>query len=151
MLCRNAEASPSLPVTDATLLRDTDIPSRSLHRLLSSLQRAGHITRQADGVLLTEHGRHEANKVLRSHRLWEAYLVDVANVRADHTHASPIAWSMFPASPMQWPVRFAIPRSILSTSPSRPPAAHASALSRPLLGVVSRSMVRLRLVSSRTS
>lgn len=87
VLCRNAEASHSLPVTDATLLRDTDISSRSLHRLLSSLQRAGHITRQADGVLLTEHGRHEANKVLRSHRLWEAYLVDVANVRADHTHA----------------------------------------------------------------
>ena len=40
-----------------------------------------------DGALwLTEAGRTAAASIIRSHRLWERYLVDEAGLRPDHVH-----------------------------------------------------------------
>ena len=50
--------------------------------------RAGEV-READGrITLTEAGRDRARGLVRSHRLWEAYLVRVLGLRPDHVHAT---------------------------------------------------------------
>lgn len=52
------------------------------------LLRDGRIKREADGVALTERGRRQAQTLVKSHRLWEAYLQKVLGFPADHLHAS---------------------------------------------------------------
>jgi Mn-dependent DtxR family transcriptional regulator len=58
----------------------------NLEKILRRLQNNGLVTRTDSGVALTDAGHVLANRVLRSHRLWETYLTDVANVKPDHTH-----------------------------------------------------------------
>lgn len=62
------------------------LAARPLLRRLASL----HLHRRGllAGDRLTEPGRARARELLRSHRLWETYLVTEANIPADHTHAT---------------------------------------------------------------
>jgi manganese/zinc/iron transport system permease protein len=55
------------------------------------LTRTGHICHRAGGVMLSEEGRQEAEMVVRSHRLWEAWLGRHADVPIDHLHP-PAEW-----------------------------------------------------------
>ncbi len=41
-----------------------------------------------EGVSLTEKGRRAGRRLIRSHRLWETYLVNQANLRPDHVHST---------------------------------------------------------------
>ncbi len=50
------------------------------------LQRQGKLEAQGAGYRLTDTGRDDARLLLRSHRLWETYLVEQVDVPADHTH-----------------------------------------------------------------
>ena len=56
-----------------------------------SLERDGRVTRAAapqSGLTLTETGTRLAQTLVKSHRLWEAYLQKVLGFPADHLHAS---------------------------------------------------------------
>lgn len=53
---------------------------------LRSLLRRGHARRDAEGLRLTDAGRQQAAQLVRSHRLWEAYLVEHLGLPPDHVH-----------------------------------------------------------------
>jgi manganese/zinc/iron transport system permease protein len=53
---------------------------------LRSLLRRGELARGERGLELTERGRRRAAELVRSHRLWEAYLVEHLGLPADHVH-----------------------------------------------------------------
>jgi Mn-dependent DtxR family transcriptional regulator len=44
------------------------------------------ITVSASGPALTEAGAAEAARIIRSHRLWEAFLCERLNLATDHVH-----------------------------------------------------------------
>lgn len=46
----------------------------------------GEIERTGDALRLTDIGRAKARSLIRSHRLWESYLVNVLGLRPDHVH-----------------------------------------------------------------
>ena len=52
------------------------------------LRARGRIAASGAGWSLTVSGLAEAERIIRSHRLWEQYLFEQAQVRADHVHAS---------------------------------------------------------------
>jgi manganese/zinc/iron transport system permease protein len=51
------------------------------------LVRLGLIERASGGLRLTASGRERATHLVRSHRLWEAYLVEYLGLPLDHVHA----------------------------------------------------------------
>lgn len=54
---------------------------------LAMLKRRGRLTESADGLHLTADGRERAKRLVRGHRLWEAYLVKHLGLPLDHVHA----------------------------------------------------------------
>jgi len=63
--------------------------SRAVRRAISALSRDGSITRHDnDRVDLTPSGRERARRLVRSHRLWESYLVEQMGLRPDHVHGT---------------------------------------------------------------
>lgn len=87
VLSRQHERLPQSPISIDTLRTNTDLSGVNLAKILRTLRAHGHLTQTGDGVSLTESGKRLADRVLRSHRLWETYLTDVAKVKPDHTHA----------------------------------------------------------------
>jgi ABC-type Mn2+/Zn2+ transport system permease subunit len=57
------------------------------HWALVLLKRRGRLTVAADGLHLTLDGRERAKRLVRGHRLWEAYLVKHLGLPLDHVHA----------------------------------------------------------------
>ena len=55
---------------------------------VSGLRRRRLITHGDSGLTLTDHGRHEARDLVRTHRLWEAYLAQYLGLLPDHLHLS---------------------------------------------------------------
>lgn len=53
---------------------------------LAGLVRNGSIHKTTDGLQLTEQGRAAARRMVRSHRLWETYLVEYLRLPLDHVH-----------------------------------------------------------------
>jgi len=53
---------------------------------LRSLIRTGQVSQPSDGLELTEAGRKGAAMLVRSHRLWEVYLVRFLGLPLDHVH-----------------------------------------------------------------
>jgi manganese/zinc/iron transport system permease protein len=53
---------------------------------LRKLVRRGAIAESPAGVTLTDAGRAQASTLVRTHRLWEAYLVDELGLPLDHVH-----------------------------------------------------------------
>ncbi len=56
----------------------------ALRRLLQRRQ----VESSPEGLALTDQGRADATDLLRTHRLWETYLVEAAGTRPDHTHST---------------------------------------------------------------
>jgi manganese/zinc/iron transport system permease protein len=52
----------------------------------NQLARSGQVDLQNSHLLLTESGRNTAKQLVRSHRLWEAYLVKHLGLPLDHVH-----------------------------------------------------------------
>jgi Mn-dependent DtxR family transcriptional regulator len=52
------------------------------------LRRRGKIETAGGGLQLTPAGRADAQKLVRGHRLWEAYLVEHLGLPHDHVHGS---------------------------------------------------------------
>jgi manganese/zinc/iron transport system permease protein len=53
---------------------------------LAGLVRDGRVARTADQLELTPTGRDDARQLVRSHRLWETYLVKFLGLPLDHVH-----------------------------------------------------------------
>jgi manganese/zinc/iron transport system permease protein len=56
--------------------------------VLASLRRRGELMHDHGGYRLTDRGRERARALVRSHRLWEQYLVTKAGVVENQIHAS---------------------------------------------------------------
>lgn len=56
--------------------------------LVTGLVRRGLVRRDASRLLLTDRGRERARDLVRSHRLWETYLLRYTKLRPDHVHLS---------------------------------------------------------------
>jgi manganese/zinc/iron transport system permease protein len=71
--------------TASTLHRRT--ASSWINRLAHfQLRRAGDVEQAADGWRLTASGRAQARDLIRTHRLWEAFMSAELNLPADHVH-----------------------------------------------------------------
>lgn len=55
---------------------------------LRRARRRGEITLAKIGAVLTDDGRAEARRLVRTHRLWETYLVNELGLRPDHVHST---------------------------------------------------------------
>lgn len=53
---------------------------------MRELRQAGRITLKEDHLQLTDAGREDARQLVRSHRLWETYLVQFLGMPLDHVH-----------------------------------------------------------------
>ena len=97
-LFRLEERSPSLEVTHAsgtTLAQLSQNLGQTLpqcSRVVASLIRKGEVAPGGEGFCLTELGRRRAQLLVRSHRLWELYLVEQAQLEVDRIHAKAEAW-----------------------------------------------------------
>jgi manganese/zinc/iron transport system permease protein len=61
-------------------------PLISREMLLRHLSATGWIDRRSTVPRLTDSGREQAAKLVRSHRLWERYLTEYAAYKSDHVH-----------------------------------------------------------------
>lgn len=61
-------------------------PLISKESLFRKLAASGWIDRGPASVRLTDSGRKQAAKLVRSHRLWERYLTEYADYKSDHVH-----------------------------------------------------------------
>lgn len=69
--------------------RPSDVEPAMARRAARLARRDGLITaadQPGSTPALTDSGRHAAREIVRSHRLWESYLVDQAGHRPDHVH-----------------------------------------------------------------
>ena len=77
------ETGKSLSTAEATQAVDGGWLARFA---LRKLQQNGRIVRHDDVLQLTEAGRQAARKLVRTHRLWETYLVQQLGMPIDHVH-----------------------------------------------------------------
>ncbi|MDZ4847810.1 MAG: metal ABC transporter permease [Pirellulaceae bacterium] len=85
-LYRNEERNQQSAVTQSDIcdaLRSQVLPTRiALHWY----EVVGKLARTGDTIGLTDHGREQAIALVRSHRLWEQYLVEQAGLSSDRIH-----------------------------------------------------------------
>ncbi len=85
MLYRVEEIDETRPLAAPLAIRA--VGGRLLGRwALAELVRRGSIVRQADFLELTNKGRRQARRLVRTHRLWETYLVEHLGLPSDHVH-----------------------------------------------------------------
>jgi manganese/zinc/iron transport system permease protein len=63
-------------------------PHRAVRPALAAAVRHGQVRMQSGRASLTERGRLDAAALVRSHRLWEHYLVSEAGLAPDHVHTT---------------------------------------------------------------
>lgn len=84
-LYRKNEASPPKPITNIAAVEIAGggwLGRRALKQLIER----GQVTTDAGHLQLTERGEAEGRRLVRSHRLWEAYLVNELGMPSDHVH-----------------------------------------------------------------
>ncbi|MEO0529526.1 MAG: metal ABC transporter permease [Planctomycetota bacterium] len=74
------------PVVRSQLRERLHCGKLSLRVVLSGLQRRGLVDSGVEGFYLTDKGEVAARELIRSHRLWESYLVERAGLTADRIH-----------------------------------------------------------------
>ncbi len=62
------------------------LPAAWMERALIDARRVALVEETPDGLALTASGQSRARDLVRRHRLWETYLVDHTQLRADHVH-----------------------------------------------------------------
>ncbi len=76
-----------LPMTGANVARAMQLSAPTVHEMIGRLERDGYITRGADkAIAFTADGAHEAETIVRRHRLIERFLTDVLSVPWDEVH-----------------------------------------------------------------
>lgn len=63
-----------------------DVSVARRHQIIDTLQSSGLVVRDAAHLSLTDTGRDKARSLVRSHRLWEAYLDQNADLPRSHLH-----------------------------------------------------------------
>ncbi len=79
------------------------LPPMRLEAVISEAQRDALIDGTAAGFELTESGLQRAMGLVRRHRLWETYLVDETDQRADHVHDTAERLEHVPVDPPAGP------------------------------------------------
>lgn len=87
-LYRHEETPTAAPIDLRSLHVATGRSWGQIRPALERLVARKLVTGSAEGYLLTEAGRAAASEVVRSHRLWESYLVQSTLVAPEHIHAS---------------------------------------------------------------
>lgn len=85
MLYRVEELGNTKPLTPAdaqTAVGETWLARAALHQL----KRSDQVRHENSHLVLTDAGRDEARQLVRSHRLWEAFLVKHLGLPLDHVH-----------------------------------------------------------------
>ena len=75
-------------VTSRDFLEKRAVDTHSLERDLKRMIKHGFLTEKNKTYTLTESGKTEAARILRSHRLWELYLTKRMNFKEDHIHGT---------------------------------------------------------------
>jgi manganese/iron transport system permease protein/iron/zinc/copper transport system permease protein len=70
-------------VTGISVIRTYVEEKKGLARVLQRMVKEGLLLESGDGYRLTAEGRKEADRVLRAHRLWEAYLEQIGTPREE--------------------------------------------------------------------
>ena len=73
------------PRTISEMMTMNDVPE-NLSKVLGGLKRHGYIEKQGDKYNLTVEGKTKGQRMVRIHRLWEAYLSEHLQIPADHVH-----------------------------------------------------------------
>jgi DtxR family Mn-dependent transcriptional regulator len=75
------------PVKTMALAEHLGVTAPSISGMLRKLQRVGLVSHEPYyGVVLTPRGQEEAVRLLRRHRLWEVFLIDVLDLAHDQSH-----------------------------------------------------------------
>jgi manganese/zinc/iron transport system permease protein len=77
------DATKQLSAAEATAAVDGGWLARFA---LRRMEQNGRILRHGDALQLTEQGRQAARQLVRTHRLWETYLVQQLGMPSDHVH-----------------------------------------------------------------
>jgi len=86
---RGEPAGEAPPIAQRGELADRLFTTRPrLAAALAALRLRGLVERRRQGYLLTEAGAEAARALIRSHRLWETYMVEEMGLRPDHVHGS---------------------------------------------------------------
>ena len=85
MLYRIEELAQEKPLTSAEA-RTAVGGGISAYLGLNGLIRSGRVVLEGSHLQLTERGRQQARTLVRSHRLWETYLVEHLGMPLDHVH-----------------------------------------------------------------
>lgn len=85
LLYRRHEGAPGA-TTPVSLALHTAGGGFVARRAVDSLVRRGEAVVEQDTLALTDAGRQAGAALVRSHRLWEAYLVDEVGIQPDHVH-----------------------------------------------------------------
>lgn len=83
-----AESATDADVLPDHLAQAMQISSLRRRMLVNMLVRRRLVRRREGGLHLTPSGRERARHLVRSHRLWESYLLRYAAIRPDHLHFS---------------------------------------------------------------
>jgi DtxR family transcriptional regulator, iron-dependent repressor len=76
-----------LPLTGANVARAMQLSAPTVHEMIGRLERDGYITRgQSRAIAFTDDGAHQAETIVRRHRLIERFLTDVLSVPWDEVH-----------------------------------------------------------------
>jgi DtxR family transcriptional regulator, Mn-dependent transcriptional regulator len=76
-----------LPITGANIARAMQLSPPTVHEMIGRLESDGYVHRAEDKSLsFTEHGRTEAQGIVRRHRLIERFLTDVLGIPWDEVH-----------------------------------------------------------------
>jgi ABC-type Mn2+/Zn2+ transport system permease subunit/Mn-dependent DtxR family transcriptional regulator len=71
---RAVQKAADQPVREATLAVHVEKDRHLLRRAINRMLDEDLLARESDALVLTKHGRREAKRVQRAHRLWETYL-----------------------------------------------------------------------------
>jgi ABC-type Mn2+/Zn2+ transport system permease subunit/Mn-dependent DtxR family transcriptional regulator len=67
-------------------IRQLQLPGTNMKKYLQLLSKKGMLIKREDNWELTDRGREKAGDIIRAHRLWETYLVEMAGMKEDHIH-----------------------------------------------------------------
>ena len=95
LLYRLGEQQPSTSATIAGLKNVLLTNRLSLRASLWWLETVGQLVLHGEEVMLTEKGRSRGRQLVRSHRLWEEYLVSQAGIPTDRIHPKAEAFEHF--------------------------------------------------------
>jgi len=85
-LARHKEAVPDRAYSLDELLAERPFGRANLKKGLRLLEKQGLAQEEAAGYRLTPSGWEESRRIVRLHRLWELYLTERMNIKADHVH-----------------------------------------------------------------